>query len=103
MKTRSSQPLRYLGSVESSAGDGVGWEMKKRGESGLGGEWDRMRGVKRVQMMCKKMGSKRMRREEAARQVRLVVHRKPERKVRLAWNDDPTTSLEVIPKPPGFG
>ncbi|KAH9985859.1 hypothetical protein BJV77DRAFT_1031048 [Russula vinacea] len=61
MKTRSSQPLRYLGSVSHPL-------MKRRGERGLGGGWDRMRGVKRVQIMCKTMGSRRMRREEAARQ-----------------------------------
>jgi hypothetical protein len=76
--------------------------MKRRGEMGLGGGWDRMRGVKRVQIMCKTMGSRRMRREEAARQVKLVGFAGRLRE-RLAWDDDPTAGLEVIPKPSRFG
>jgi hypothetical protein len=39
--------------------------MKRRGAKGLGGGWDRMRGVKKVQFKCKKTGSKSMRSEEA--------------------------------------
>lgn len=41
--------------------------MKRRGAKGLGGGWDKMRGVKRIQFICNKTGTKRMRREDAAR------------------------------------
>jgi hypothetical protein len=41
--------------------------MKRKGAKGLGGGSDEMRGVKTIQFICKKMGTKRMRREEAAR------------------------------------
>jgi len=51
--------------------------------------------------MCKKTGSKRMRREEAARYY--GYQRWGREREGLAWNDDPTTSLEVIPKTSGFG
>jgi hypothetical protein len=38
--------------------------MKRRGANGLGGGFERMRGVKNNQFMCRKTGSKRIRREE---------------------------------------
>ena len=41
--------------------------MKRRGAKGLGGGLDKIRGVKRIQFICNKTGTKRMRREDAAR------------------------------------
>jgi hypothetical protein len=43
--------------------------MKRRGAKGLGGGWDKMRGVKRTQFICKKRGSRRMRSEDAGDEV----------------------------------
>jgi hypothetical protein len=60
-----------------------------------------MRGVKTFQFMCKKTGSKRMRREEAAKNY--GHWQEGREREGLAWNDNPTTRLEVIPKPSGFG
>jgi hypothetical protein len=43
--------------------------MKKRGAKGLDGGLEKMSGVKMTQFMCKNKGTKRMRREEAARHL----------------------------------
>jgi len=64
--------------------------MKRREAKGLGGGWDRMRGVKRIQFICNKTGTKRMRREEAAR---CYGQRGGEERAGLAWHDNPPTRL----------
>ena len=48
----------------SSVGEGVGWEIKKRGAKGLGGGWVNRRGVKMIQLICRKTGSNSKRKEE---------------------------------------
>jgi hypothetical protein len=55
-----------------------------------------MRGVKRIQFICNKTGTKRMRREEAARIT--VTGEGEEREEEPAWHDYPTTCLKVTPK-----
>jgi hypothetical protein len=42
--------------------------MKRKGAKGLGGGWEKRRGMKMIQFMCNKRGSKRMRRAEAVRE-----------------------------------
>jgi len=71
--------------------------MKRREAKGLGGGWDRMRGVKRIQFICNKTGTKRMRRDDAARNYGHWWRRRE--RAGPAWHDYPTTCPEVTPKP----
>jgi len=71
--------------------------MKRRGAKGLGEGWDKMRGVKIIQFICKKTGTKRMRREDAARNYGHWGRRRE--RAGPAWHDYPTTCLEVTPNP----